>query len=60
MIMPQNEAKFRYCPFLKTSDDKMRFCVGAQCMMWRYKHPQRNAEGDEGYCGLAGKPAGAM
>lgn len=25
-------------------------CIASHCMMWR------NAEGDSGYCGLAGKP----
>lgn len=60
MLLPEKEARFKTCPFLKTSDNKMKFCLGDGCMMWRYKNPQRNEEADPGYCGLAGKPAGAM
>lgn len=59
-MQPQNEAKFKYCPLLKTNDDKFRMCQGAQCMMWRFKHSEKKGEDDLGYCGLAGKPAGAM
>jgi len=52
MLLTENEAKFKYCPLLKTSDDKMKFCQGAMCMMWR------TAPVDQGgYCGLAGRPA---
>ncbi len=50
MIYPESEAKFKYCPHLMTSDDKMKFCQGTMCMMWR------SYDGDKGYCGLAGKP----
>ncbi|BBD06759.1 hypothetical protein [Desulfovibrio ferrophilus] len=59
MMLPQDEARFKYCPLLKTSDDKFRMCQGDQCMMWRFKDPEKKGEGDEGYCGLAGKPMGA-
>lgn len=52
MLLPESEAKFKYCPLLKTHDDKMKFCLGGMCMMWRY------AEGDRGYCGAAGTVAG--
>ncbi|GFM33490.1 hypothetical protein LN040_00675 [Desulfovibrio subterraneus] len=60
MLLPEKEARFKTCPLLKTSDDKMKFCQGEACMMWRFKNPQRKDETDPGYCGLAGKPAGAM
>lgn len=60
MLLPEMEARFKTCPLLKTSDDKMKFCQGEACMMWRFKNPQRKDETDPGYCGLAGKPAGAM
>ena len=39
----ESEAKFKYCPLLKTHDDKMKFCLGSMCMMWR------PAEGGTGY-----------
>jgi len=48
--MREEEAKFKYCPLLKTHDDKMKFCQGAMCMLWREAGP------DAGYCGLAGRP----
>ncbi|MGE4555367.1 MAG: hypothetical protein AB7D07_00950 [Desulfovibrionaceae bacterium] len=54
MLQSENEAKFKFCPLLKTHDDKMKFCQGPACMMWRW-----TPEKDKGYCGLAGKPAGA-
>ncbi|NJB67653.1 hypothetical protein GGQ74_001293 [Desulfobaculum xiamenense] len=60
MMLPQDEAKLRTCPFLTSSDGKFRFCLGAQCMMWRFRYSDRQGEEDEGYCGVAGKPAGAM
>lgn len=60
MMLPQDEARFKFCPMLATGDGKMRTCQGGQCMMWRYKHTDKREEGDPGYCGLAGKPAGAM
>ena len=52
MLLPESEAKFKYCPLLKTHDDKMKFCLGSMCMMWRA------AGGDTGYCGAAGTVAG--
>ena len=57
MHYPEKEAKFKYCPLLKTHDDKMKFCQGQMCMMWRWRDA-REAEGaGQGYCGLAGRPA---
>lgn len=60
MMLPEEDAQTKICPFLKTSDDKFRFCKGAKCMMWRYRYADRKGEQDSGYCGLAGKPAGAI
>lgn len=60
MLLPEKDARFKHCPFLTTSQDKLRFCLGAACMMFRWKHPDHRAEEDLGYCGLAGKPMGAM
>lgn len=50
MPVSESEAKFKYCPLLKTSDDKLKMCQGAMCMMWR------TADDGKGYCGLAGRP----
>lgn len=52
MYVSDKEAKFKYCPLLKTHDDKLKFCQGAMCMMWRV------AGAEAGYCGLAGRPEG--
>jgi len=53
MFLKESEAKFKYCPLLKTHDDKLKFCQASMCMMWRQagdEHPQA------GFCGLAGSP----
>ncbi|OLN24823.1 hypothetical protein DVDV_3876 [Desulfovibrio sp. DV] len=50
MLVIEKEAKFKYCPLLKTHDDKMKFCQGTMCMMWRA------TDAETGYCGLAGTP----
>ncbi|MEF2145685.1 MAG: hypothetical protein V3573_09590 [Desulfovibrionaceae bacterium] len=54
MLLEEKEAKFKYCPLLKTSDDKMKFCQGAMCMMWRWGEGGK-AEG-LGWCGLSCAP----
>lgn len=53
MLLSENEAKFKFCPLLKTRDDKMKMCMGSQCMYWRWE--KENAP-EKGYCGVAGKP----
>ena len=60
MLLPLNEAKFKHCPLLTTKDDKLKFCLGGNCMMWRWKQPDRRGDEDLGYCGLSGRPHGAM
>ncbi|MGE4469985.1 MAG: hypothetical protein AB7D47_07620 [Desulfovibrio sp.] len=55
MPLSENEAKFKFCPLLKTSEDKMKFCQGSQCMMWRWQDSTKTA----GWCGLAGRPLSA-
>lgn len=52
MLLPESEAKFKFCPLLKTSDDKLKMCMGSQCMMWRWGDNDRQS----GYCGVSGKP----
>ncbi|MDQ7831139.1 MAG: hypothetical protein RDU30_05370 [Desulfovibrionaceae bacterium] len=54
MYLTERDAKFKYCPLLKTHDDKMKFCQGAMCMMWRAAPAGLPSE--TGYCGLAGRP----
>lgn len=58
MLHPQDDAKYKYCPLLKDQQDKMRFCLGSACMMWRWQSADAKGESDSGYCGLAEKPAG--
>lgn len=59
MIRSESDAKFTHCPLLKTSDDKLRFCLGSGCMMWRKAAtPGGAAASNDGYCGLAGRPEG--
>jgi len=53
MLLSEADAKFKYCPLLKTHDDKLKLCLGSMCMMWRF-----GPEGDKGYCGAAGTIAG--
>ena len=60
MMLPESDAKFKNCPFLTTREDKLRFCLGTMCMMWRFRHSKENPDIKEGYCGLAGKPMGAL
>lgn len=55
MLSP-SDAKFKYCPLLTTHDDKLKFCQGTMCMMWRYADPSKKGEDNPGYCGLAGTP----
>ena len=57
MVTTEKDAKFRFCPLLTTSDGKLRFCQGSQCMMWRWSG---DAVGDtaNGFCGLACAPVG--
>jgi hypothetical protein len=50
MVLSENEAKFKFCPMLKTRDDKMRTCLVSQCMFWRWLDEART----KGYCGMAG------
>lgn len=64
MLLSESEAKFKFCPLLKTTDDKMKFCLGSGCMMWRRdgdksKESSDDASGKKGWCGLAGRPLNA-
>ena len=55
MLVNVSDAKFLFCPFLMTHDDRMKMCQVTQCMMWRWTDREQGM----GYCGLAGKPEGA-
>ena len=57
MLLPESDAKFKYCPLLKTRDDKMKFCLGSMCMRWRRADQGRTGADDLGYCGAAGPVA---
>jgi hypothetical protein len=54
MLLGQSDAKYKYCPLLKTHDDKMKFCLGSMCMMWRWADAAHTGEDDPGFCGAAG------
>ena len=57
MLLCESDAKFKYCPLLKTRDDKMKFCLGSMCMLWRNADPARTGADDLGFCGAAGPVA---
>ena len=59
MLLKENEAKFKNCPFLTTPDGKFKFCLGRQCMMWRFRSEVDQEHEGPGYCGLAGVPFGS-
>ena len=59
MLLAESDAKFKYCPLLKTKDDKLKFCLGSMCMLWRWADPARNGADGQGYCGAAGPVAAA-
>nr|WP_321259595.1 hypothetical protein [uncultured Pseudodesulfovibrio sp.] len=52
MLVSDSDAKFMFCPLLKTHDDKMKMCQVTMCMMWRWADETK----EKGYCGLAGNP----
>ena len=54
MLLHEDDAKFKFCPLLKTSDDKLKFCLASACMMWR-----RAGDDGLGWCGLAGSVQGS-
>ncbi|AAS95666.1 MAG TPA: hypothetical protein DEF41_10665 [Desulfovibrio sp.] len=60
MFVTASDAAARICPLLPPVADKPAPCQGSACMMWRFRYPERRSVDDTGYCGLAGKPAGAM
>jgi hypothetical protein len=52
MILTESEAKFKFCPLLKTQDDKLKLCLVSTCMMWRWADKEQGT----GYCGVAVTP----
>ncbi len=54
MQLCESDAKFKYCPLLKTRDDKLKFCLGSMCMFWRWANPANTGADAEGLCGAAG------
>lgn len=60
VFIAESDAKACICPLLPPLAGKPAPCLGKACMMWRYRYPERRSVDDSGYCGLAGKPAGAM
>ena len=60
MLLPQKDARTKYCPLLTHNHNEHQKCIGSDCMFWRFKNPERKKEEDPGYCGIAGKPMGAV
>ncbi|SNR76504.1 hypothetical protein SAMN04488503_1120 [Humidesulfovibrio mexicanus] len=54
MQLCESDAKFKYCPLLKTREDKLKFCQGSMCMFWRWANPAVTGADAEGFCGAAG------
>jgi hypothetical protein len=54
MVMTQEAASSRYCPFSMGGD--RTFCHGSGCQGWRWKslngEPQHDARVATGYCGV--------
>ncbi len=45
-------AETLYCPVSLANQGEEKCCIGPGCMAWRW-----NAEGEAGYCGMAGIPS---
>lgn len=54
MLLAESDAKFKYCPLLKTRDDKMKFCLGSMCMLWNWANPAKTGADEAGFCGAGG------
>ncbi len=54
MLLAESDAKFKFCPLLKTREDKLKFCLGSMCMLWRFQDFAMTGEDDLGFCGAAG------
>jgi len=57
MLLAESDAKFKYCPLLKTRDDKLKFCLGSMCMLWRWADLAKAGVDEPGFCGAAGPVA---
>lgn len=60
MLLPEREAREKICPLQQPKDGQPVYCLGSQCMMWRYRQKGDKSSDAEGYCGVAGKPMGAL
>lgn len=56
MPLSEKDSRYKYCPLLTTKDDKLKFCLGKACLMWRWHDDEKTDESDSGWCGLAGTP----
>ena len=67
--MTEEEAKTKWCPFVRVGDGnnrfesgptllwKGRYCIGSDCMAWRASYAELQPDKTNklhGYCGLAG------
>lgn len=58
--MTEDEAKTKWCPFVRTGLTAGRYCIVSGCMMWRWdtyqtSHDPTTVGATSGFCGLAGK-----
>ena len=62
MIVNEEDAGGKICPLMtamKSVEDRQTdgkaFCEGGLCMLWIWLHAGAEAQGNRGYCGLAGR-----
>ncbi|MCC6776675.1 MAG: hypothetical protein IT537_08575 [Hyphomicrobiales bacterium] len=53
MLLVESDAKERMCPLRSSAAMGAAYCVGSQCMAWRWRDEKSRLD-RRGYCGLAG------
>ena len=62
MILTEEEARKKWCPFSQLTQSRNIKCDASKCMSWRWWENKKFLESEElhlnrrGYCGLSGKP----
>jgi len=58
--MTEEQAKLKWCPEYRAKDGTYSFCLGRECMMWRWERyfvEDKKEYEIHGFCGLAGTPS---